>query len=185
MRLPENIKQVRIKWKLGQKEFGAIFGVKDTQISSYERGESEPSISFLIKLCHMTRIDAIRIVEVSILTYEIPDKPIDYLSEGAAQWNEKREAYEGLTLAGRAAKLKEQLAPIYFLQLPWEKENVKDFVKAVTEHEKEKKIDAESTIEERLERVENGVAALRVELEKKEGRIQELEGEIYKRKYKS
>ena len=47
---PEEIKALRIKLMLTQKEFGALFGVSNRAVCYWENGTKEPSLAHLREL---------------------------------------------------------------------------------------------------------------------------------------
>lgn len=48
--IPLNVKYLAEKYKLSQKEFGELFGLKQAVVSAYIRGVSNPQINTLIQI---------------------------------------------------------------------------------------------------------------------------------------
>lgn len=75
MHLGSNIKAIRNKWRMSQEEFGDIFSIKKGAIHTYEKGDSEPRISFILKLYELTGIPFHVMCGRVVEEEDIPDSP--------------------------------------------------------------------------------------------------------------
>ena len=55
--LSGNIRTVRLRMGLTQREFAELMGTKRTTLANYEQGGNEPTLSFMERICDMTEID--------------------------------------------------------------------------------------------------------------------------------
>lgn len=51
--ISENIKRLREKFQYSQYDLGRLLGVSKQAVSMYERGEREPNIAIILKLCEV------------------------------------------------------------------------------------------------------------------------------------
>lgn len=51
--ISENIKRLREKFQYSQCDLGRLLGVSKQAVSMYERGEREPNIAIILKLCEV------------------------------------------------------------------------------------------------------------------------------------
>lgn len=91
MGIPENIKFLRIKYGLSQKELGAIAGVTDKAVWSWENGEKEPRMGAIQKIADHFGLKKSDIIE----------------DDGIAQKSDK--AQQGYYLNPEAAKMAQEL----------------------------------------------------------------------------
>ena len=75
MPLSENIRSIRVKWGYKQDDFGEIFELNRSVISTYETGIAEPKITFLVKLFELTGIPIQNLLTRKISDEEIPLRP--------------------------------------------------------------------------------------------------------------
>lgn len=76
LELGRNIKKVRKRWGMDQNVFSEFMGLTKGMISTYERGNNDPRIPFLIRLSDLTGIQVKRLYEEEILLSEIPAEPL-------------------------------------------------------------------------------------------------------------
>lgn len=76
MFLSKNLKTIRLKWELQQSGFANLFDVKAHNISQYERGESTPSIFFMIKLQRYTGVNIEELVFGELSPNKLSNKPL-------------------------------------------------------------------------------------------------------------
>lgn len=77
MSIADNIKRLREKYGLTQSELGAIAGVSDKAVSSWEKGNANPRMGALEKIASHFGISKADIID------DIDDLPDDYLDEEA------------------------------------------------------------------------------------------------------
>lgn len=75
MSLSKNIRTIRKKWELNQKDFGALLGMGKTAVSKWELGENEPSLKTMLWLSDNTGISIRRLVLEELERSDIVDSP--------------------------------------------------------------------------------------------------------------
>ncbi len=96
MYLSTNFSLVRKKWRLNQKEMGAILDSNKGQITSYERGKAVPGIPLLIRFSNLSGLNIKDLFTRTIDVSEIPDNPFDE-SEMASVSDSKSQYAQELT----------------------------------------------------------------------------------------
>ncbi|MCB0707450.1 MAG: helix-turn-helix transcriptional regulator [Saprospiraceae bacterium] len=79
--LSANLKAIRKKWRYEQKEFGELLGVSRGSMSNYENGHAIPSIDVMMTLQRLTGLNIEVISTTEIKAIDLPDQPLDKLSE--------------------------------------------------------------------------------------------------------
>ena len=80
MSIAENIKRLRLEHGMSQAEFGAIAGVTDKAVSTWETGTKEPRMSAIAKLAEYFHIQKSDIIE------DHPQRPQGPVSDAALKF---------------------------------------------------------------------------------------------------
>lgn len=73
MSISANIKELRRRYKLSQKELGDIAGVSDKAVSTWEKGIKEPRMGAIQKMADYFNLKKSNIIEEDGLNQDLPD----------------------------------------------------------------------------------------------------------------
>lgn len=81
MKLPNNLKLIRKKWKVNQEEFANLFDISRGAVATYEGGVNEPKLKLLLKLVELSGIGIYEMCMTDLNEEDIPNNPYSSLPE--------------------------------------------------------------------------------------------------------
>ncbi len=103
MYLPEKIRFIRKRWGMNQQVFATLFELNKHNISGYESGKYEPSVSFLVHLAEWSSVSVQSMFRRRLENSEIAPAPgtpeASKLQEAQAAYQKLEKSPEGISEA--------------------------------------------------------------------------------------